>query len=387
VNHAVVLIESNTTGSGRDFCTAARRRGCRPVVLCRDRSRYPFLAADRIDTVELCTGDVRPIIAAISGLGTIAGVTSSSEYFVAIAADVAGQLGLPGPDPAAIRNCRDKSAQLRRLEDTGIGVPAHATVRDTAAALSAARRIGYPVIVKPVSGSGSVGVRLCDTPDQLARHLDTYTENVLLVQEYVTGAEFSVEAFDGEVVGITRKHLTPPPYFVETGHDFPATASQSDTMAMSQAAMKAIAALGLRWGPTHTEIRITEAGPRVIEVNPRLAGGLIPRLVQVSTGVDLVACSVAKVTGGSTDLRRRYTRTAAIRFVLADRPGIFGSLTGLDAVRHRPGVVDADVLRPTGHRIHLDHSFQDRVGYVIARDRMTADEAARELGVRMAPPA
>ena len=45
----LVLLESNTTGSGRLFCSAARELGLRPVVLSRDPGRYPYVESDGID--------------------------------------------------------------------------------------------------------------------------------------------------------------------------------------------------------------------------------------------------------------------------------------------------------------------------------------------------
>ena len=56
-------------------------------------------------------------------------------------------------------------------------------------------------------------------------------------------------------------------------------------------------ALGLGFGPAHTEIRLGPQGPVVIEVNPRLAGGQIPTLVRLATGIDLVGATVDAVIG------------------------------------------------------------------------------------------
>ena len=75
------LLESNTTGTGRQFAAAARARGLRPVLLARDPARYPYVADDRLDTRVLDTGDADQILATCRGLardGGLAGVTSSS---------------------------------------------------------------------------------------------------------------------------------------------------------------------------------------------------------------------------------------------------------------------------------------------------------------------
>ncbi len=111
-----VLVESNTTGSGRLFCDRARTLGLVPVVLARDPDRYPYLGQDAIESRVVDTSDPGALMAACAHLGgRIAGVTSSSEYFIATAARLARSWELPHQDPAAITCCRDKYAQRERL--------------------------------------------------------------------------------------------------------------------------------------------------------------------------------------------------------------------------------------------------------------------------------
>ena len=103
-----------------------------------------------------------------------------------------------------------------------------------------------------------------------------------------------METFDGDVVGVVAKGLGPTPFFVETGHDFPA---QGPHRRGGRAAVAALAALGLGWGAAHTELRVSPSGPVVIEVNPRLAGGMIPALIEAATGDDLVDAVIARCIG------------------------------------------------------------------------------------------
>jgi S-sulfo-L-cysteine synthase (3-phospho-L-serine-dependent) len=154
----LILLESNTTGSGRLFCVAAHRLGLRPVVFTQDPSRYPYLAEDRIDTRLLDTADrlaVRRTAAELARDGepsSVAGVTSSSEYFVAAAAGLAAELGLPHPDAEAITACRDKAVQRRLLRTYGVAGPDFATATDPDQAADLAGLLGLPVVLKPAAG-------------------------------------------------------------------------------------------------------------------------------------------------------------------------------------------------------------------------------------------
>ncbi|WP_412538122.1 ATP-grasp domain-containing protein [Longispora sp. K20-0274] len=388
-----VLVESNTTGTGRLFARAARDLGLRPVLFARDPARYPYVAADALDHRVLDTTDAAAVLAGCRALGgRIAGVTSSSEYFVATAAGVARALDLPHPDPDAVRDCRDKPTQRRALRDKGVAGPLFGDARTPDEAVAVAGAIGCPVVVKPAAGSGSIGVRFCATPDEVHAAAEAVlgelpglpAQGAVLVEEYLDGPEYSVETLDEHVVGVTRKHLGTKPYFVETGHDFPAPVGGPLTTSLGDAAVAALRALGLGWGPAHVELRHTRRGPCVVEVNPRLAGGMIPRVVQESCGVDMIAQVVARVAGRPADPTPARARPASIRFLVADRGGRLTGVLGVDAARAVPGVVEVALLREPGELV-LRHSFQDRLAYVIATGPQAADAGLRALDARITP--
>jgi S-sulfo-L-cysteine synthase (3-phospho-L-serine-dependent) len=401
----LVLVESNTTGSGRLFCAAARTLGLRPVLFARDPGRYPYVGSDGIDHRRVDTADPAAIGAACADLaGRVAGVTSSSEYSIAIAAQVARARRLPHPDPDAVRACRDKHTQRVRLRGAGVPGPRFAAAATAAGAVTAAARIGLPVVVKPVAGSGSIATRLCRDAGEVraaaAAVLDADPaalglppQDAVMVEEYLDGVEYSVETLGLRVVGVTRKHLGPPPYFVETGHDFPAPVPRGDRVAFGEAALAALRALGLGWGAAHVELRHTAAGPRIVEVNPRLAGGLIPRVVEQATGIDLITQVIAGAAGRPVDLRPGRDRAASIRFLVAGTAGHLLGVDGLDEARRLPLVDEAGAVREPGYEVRLSHSFQDRLGYVITSAARAdadaaaraADEAVRTLTARIAP--
>jgi S-sulfo-L-cysteine synthase (3-phospho-L-serine-dependent) len=395
----LVLVESNTTGTGRLFCRAAVAAGLRPVLLARDPDRYPYVRADGIASRVVDTADPAAVLAACAELD-VAGVTSSSEYSVGTASAAARGLGLPHPDPAAIRDCRDKAVQRGRLRDAGLPGPAFAVARSSGDAVAAAQALGFPVVVKPVSGSGSIGVRRCaDAPAVAAaatailagagRAVGTGlpAQDTVLVEAYLAGPEFSVETFDDRVVGVTGKHLGPEPHFVETGHDFPAPVDPAAAAALGDAAVAALRALGLGWGAAHTELRLTAAGPVVVEVNPRLAGGMIPRLVEEAIGVDLIALLVARVAGARPVPAPSRAAAASIRFLVATTAGRLAGVAGVEQAAAVPGVVEVGVTARAGQEVLVRGSFQDRLGYVLAAgaDPAAAAAAAAAGLARLAP--
>jgi biotin carboxylase len=255
-------------------------------------------------------------------------------------------------------------------------------VGDVREAVEVAGQLGHPVVLKPASGSGSVGVRRCDDAAQVetcaTELFAARPGEVVLVQHHVLGDEYSVEAFDGRVVGITRKHVTDTGEFVETGHDFPAVLPPDVRSALVTTTERALRALDVAWGATHTELRLGAAGATIIEINPRLAGGMIPRLVHHALGIDLVGGVVERAVGHPVDLVPRRHGGAAIRFLVADRSGALDRITGLEAVAGLPGVVDVGELVAGRRRVDREGSFRDRLAYVVTTAATTT--RAAELG-------
>ena len=408
------MVESNTTGTGRTFAGAARARGLRPVLLSSRPERYPWVAEDGVDVAFTDTTDaaaVRDAACAAAAGAPLAGLVTSSEYFVAVAARAATVLGLPAPDPAAVECCRDKRRQRQALHEAGVPVPAFAAAASPQEAARAALAIGFPVVVKPADGTGSRGVRLCVGPAEVAKHTARLlgqrrdergrpTIPAVLVEEYIAGPEVSVETFGTEIVGVTAKHLGPTPWFVEHGHDFPAdledTARDPCLSATGRGqgpygatgatgcAKAAIEAIGLGFGPAHTEIRLGPQGPVVIEVNARLAGGRIPTLIRIATGIDLVGATVDAAIGAGRPLPEPGPGHASIRFLVASQRGRVRRTGGVAEAAAILGVVDVAIAASRGQRVGGTGSFLDRVGHVItAAPTASAARAAADTALSL----
>lgn len=391
---ALLFVESNTSGTGRLFVRAAREIGCRPVLMTAAPTKYPFLleddapdvlivprtTPDAIDEVE------RIVRRRVCGDADLFGITSSSEYFVATATALAARFGLPGPDPAATRAARDKAHQRQALAAAGLPVPPFRVAATAEEAAAAARLIGPPVVVKPIDGSGSVGVRACASDGDAGRHArlllsraDRPEDGRVLVEALIDGPEYSVEIFSGRVIGVTRKHLGSLPHFVESGHDYPGLPREM-ARALVTTAELGTSALGLSWGPLHWELRLAAGRAYVMEVNPRLAGGFIPELVRHAEGIDLIRATLDLATGRTPDIQPDRRRYASIRFLFASSPGRLRRVTGLDRVRAAPHVVDLAVYRPLGDALSVTGDFRDRIGHVMTcADRLEIAVDAAEL--------
>jgi biotin carboxylase len=375
-----VLVESNTTGTGRLFAQTLREEGLEPVLLSDRPERYAYAAEDGLEVLTVDTQSDDAIAEACAALGRrsgLAGVLTSSDYYVAAAARAAARFGLPGKDAGAVARAQDKRVQRERCAAAEVACPRFRAVETTEEAETAVEAVGFPAVVKPVTGSGSVNVRLCRTTAEVLAQLDAIFANThnergqpipraALVEERIEGREVSVEIFDGRAVCVIDKRLGEAPHFLEVGHDVPSSLPAHDLETARAAAERAVSALGVGQGPCHVELRIARGTPFLIEVNVRLAGGFLPELVRLATGVDLTRATVRAACGLAPELRPSRSHFAAIRFLVPRRSGVLARIRGAAEARAVPGVSDVQIYRGTGLNFTLRGDFRDRMGHVIA---------------------
>ncbi|MFF4710525.1 acetyl-CoA carboxylase biotin carboxylase subunit family protein [Streptomyces eurythermus] len=251
----------------------------------------------------------------------VRGVICSGEVFVDPAGALAEALGLPGPGSWAARVCRDKVMQRVILGDHGPSWRAFAPhARDTATSEV------YPCVVKPAGRMFSSGVVKVADDAELRAALAAYEpDETVLVEELVTGPEFSVEALvhRGEVVwsGVTAKLTNEDSsrYFTEIGHTSPARIPSSDAEALVAANTAVLKTLGFGSGITHAEFRLRGGRPVLMEIAARLPGDAITMLWHLATGRP-VEPAIVDLALGIEPQYPEPTRRAVQRFV-DHRPG------------------------------------------------------------------
>ncbi|GLS33882.1 hypothetical protein GCM10007937_55950 [Mesorhizobium albiziae] len=366
---------------------AAQHLGLHPITLSVDPTQYDYLAAEEIEAIRVDTDNLDALICECSRLRAtydIAGITSAWHPVYATVGKLCRYFDLPGPNPASIERCYDKIAQRQLLAEAGVPIPAYRLATDATEAESSAVQIGLPVIVKPAVGSGSSGVRLCRTIDELAEHT-TYlfggkhiwrSPPRILVEEFAQGPQYIAEIMGSEVIGIAAAEFSPPPHFVFRGLTFPAPLTEDERERIADVSLSCLRALGLGWGPAAIELRWTKLGPVVIEVNPRLAGTPDPQLVHLACGIDLITEHIKLVIGEEWDLRRRHSQTAAARILVPDRDGTLDWIGGDSQAAAVSGVAEVKFYVEPKTPIVRKGDVQDCIGHIIAASPSLAETEA-----------
>jgi biotin carboxylase len=277
------------------------------------------------------TKDVAEMLAAAGDVAArepLDGALAWDEARVLQVAKVAEAFGLPGGDPAAALRTRDKHQTREALDAAGVPQARSILVATLGEALDAAGQIGYPVVLKPRAMGGSLGVVRADSPAELAAKFEfardcevpgswRYDQGVL-VEQYIAGPEISVDSavYHGELMPmfVARKRIGYPPYFEEVGHVVDAADPLLTEPELASVMRAAHAALAFTDGMTHAEYKLTPDGPKVIEVNARLGGDLIPYLGLRASGLDPGLAAAAVACGQRPELKADRSAVAGVQF-------------------------------------------------------------------------
>ncbi|SJM34868.1 ATP-grasp domain-containing protein [Mesorhizobium delmotii] len=386
---ALILVEGHRS-IGLLYVKAAQRLGLHPITLSADPAQYDYIASEGIEAIRVDTDSLDALIRECSRLcatydiAGITGFTNLDESAYATVGKLCRHLDLPGPNPASIERCCDKFSQRQLLAEAGVPIPAYRLAVNATDVESSAAEIGLPVVLKPATGSGSSGVRLCRNVDELAEHADyllggrhTWQSSPkILVEEYAQGPSYSADTMGNEVIAIGAADFDCPPHFVVRESIFPALLTDDENIRIADVSLSCLRALGLGWGPANIELRWTKRGPVVIEVNPRLPGWTTPRLIQLAYGVDLVTEHIKLVIGEEWDLRRRHSHIAAARYLNPDRDGILDWIDGDRQAAGIPGVADVKFYVESKTPIVRKGDYRDTIGHVIVASSSPAQTRA-----------
>ena len=325
--------------------TRAQEMGCEVHAFAWECGDVGERAADVFHPVSIVETD--QIIQECRAAGIDGICTIASDLATVAVCHVADALGLVGNSLDCMHVSTNKHLMRQAFERGGDPSPKSVAVRIAQEGKTAASDavlidpseldsfdptslgLTYPLIVKPVDRSGSRGITKLEAPGApvtAGEALREATEQGFvpeaLIEEFASGDEFSVEgiSWEGEhtILAVTRKGTTGAPHFIETAHMEPPLLPEQTIERIRQITTHALDTLGVRYGASHTELKVASDGTvRIIEIGARMGGDCIgSHLVPLSCGVDFVGAVVDVALGNKPDLTPRHEpAAAAIRFI------------------------------------------------------------------------
>ena len=312
------------------------------------------------------------------------------------AAQLAYRLNLPFLDFQAAQKLRDKASVRHQLQQAGIVQPKFELACNTEALQLAVERIGLPCLIKPSDGYGSQNIVLIENEDDLEPWINPLptmlpsnanyglgvrANDRLVVEEFMAGQVIGCDTMTShgqhQLLGVNEKLFFPPPSFaIEGGSFLPNKGQFAD---IERYVFSLLDTLNFNHGAAHVELKITPQGLRLIEVNARLVGAKIPRLMSLALGVNVYSLLIDLHLGHSVSTLDELYGVATSRWLTASRTGQLQSIR-LPA-QPATAVFHVEMLKQAGDEVRPPFENADRVGYVMtcARTRDEAEITAKQF--------
>ncbi len=314
-------------------------------------------------------------------------ILSVDDAATVIAARACQELGLPHNAPDAAASARNKNLMRRRLAAAGVPGPAFGLYHTDDDPVQIAGGIAYPCVVKPIMLSGSQGVIRADDAESFVAAFRRTRAIVLAtggepgeggkghvqVEEYLPGVEVVVEGIlaEGRLTVLALFDKPDPlegPFFEETIYVTPSRLQAATQQAIFDCAERACAALGLREGPIHAELRVDERGPWVVEVAGRSIGGLCGRVLRFGTAhISLEEVILRRAMGLDDTPVARESAAAGVMMIPIPSAGILRRVEGLGEARAVPGIEEIDITLPLQHHVVPLPEGASYLGFIFAR--------------------
>jgi len=318
--------------------------------------------------------------------GAIDGICTFVELSVPLAARLCEALGLPGLRPAAVDAARDKHATRAIMKAAGLPTPKNMLITNESQLHVAASHVGFPSVLKPVSGAASLGVKkvmnmqemtacyrevvaelssLVVSSGALVKRQDnvggvdagSMVDLTVLLEQYLDGKEVDIDIVlsDGQwqYAAVSDNGPTLEPYFNETWGLCPSMIPKEDQTQLKKLAVDSCQALGFTSGIFHVECKLTSTGPQLIEVNARMGGGPVRECNRLVWGVDLVEETLFCALGipARPDVPPLPQTCISYAFVNAPKTGTIKSTKCLEELKNKPGVLSVDLMVAVGSQV------------------------------------
>jgi biotin carboxylase len=408
----LLLVVPTTSYRTEDFVAAAAALGVELVVASERPSTFEEAYPDHLLTLDFAdpAGAARRV-ADLARRRPLHAVVPVDDRTAVVGAAIAEALGLRASAAAAVARARNKHALRVAVRDAGLPSPPFALLALGDDPAAAAGRVPFPAVLKPTVLSASRGVIRADDPAgfvaafhriaAILREPDVLglgegTDQVL-VEGFVPGPEVALE---GLLVG-GRLHVLAlfdkpdpldGPVFEETLYVTPSRLPAAVQAQVGDVTRRAAAALGLREGPVHAELRVGPGGPWLLELAPRSIGGLCARTLRFGAGLTLEELILRHALGLELASLERERRPAGVMMLPIPRAGVLLSVDGQAEAAAVPGVEGVTITAHAGQALVPLPEGSRYLGFVFARAETPAAveaalrEAHRRLAFRIAPP-
>ena len=393
----VLLLIPTTSYRASDFIDAARALDVEVVVGSDQRPVLEDITPGRSLWVNMTDAEAGAAeTEAFAREYPIDAIVPVDDAGTIVAATAAARLGLPHNPLAAVEATRNKALLRERLDAAGLPAPPWEVVSLDADPREVAARAPYPCVLKPLALAASRGVIRADDADAFVAAFERIrallrdpevaadcgdTADRLLIEGFIPGAEVSLEGLltNGRLITLALFDKPDPldgPYFEETIYVTPSRLPESDQRLAIETAERAAAALGLRDGPLHAELRLHEGQAWPLDLAARSIGGLCSRTLSFGTGMSLEEIILRHATRSPIDSFEREATASGVMMIPIPAAGTLRTIDGIADAEAVPGIESVTMTMLAGQRVVPLPEGGDYLGFIFASAKEPADVEA-----------
>lgn len=387
----IIFIGTNKSGSSREAIKAAEQLGYFTVLFTNNekqinqREEY----TDVHEMIFMDTSDLSKMKEEINKLRargleicTILSFVDSYVYIASILCDEFCKSYTPAKTIKIMENKEDTRVALTNQLYTPkflIIKPGERLVLDTLN-----KTLTYPVIIKSSNSTGSKDVLLAEGAEQAEKHIlklrEKNVDEAIIIEEFIEGDQYLVEALiynsKIHIAGVIEQEITQGKRFIITGYGVLVHVPYNMRKELEDVLQSIISKLEIKNGALHLEMRRSKNGWMLIEINPRISGGAMNKMLKAAYGYNLVEETIKLHVGEQPSIIPKHQKHIFTQYLIVSDKGILEKVTGKKRARKSPGVVEVYVKPRKGTRLIPPLSMGHRYAYVIAEGR-SKEEAKR----------
>ena len=398
--NTIIFISSNKSGSSREAIKAAERLGYLTVLFTNKQQfieqRLEFPDVHQMIFTEL--SDYQTLITGIQKLRNrglvIQAILSFIDPYVNVAAALEEKFCTNAVSSKSIMNMEDKVLTRNLLKN--LRSSPYFTIytsEDSLEDFLKEQKEHLPLIVKSPISTGSKDVLPANDIYQLnlamTKLLNKYKDTPILIEEFLTGPQYLVETVvhDGTItiVAVIEQEITFQERFIITGYSLLAYMDKQFFDHLYETVCTIVEAFDMKNGACHLELRLVRGRWKLIEINPRISGGAMNRLIEVGYGINLVEETIQIFLGNQPNLTKKHRKYVYAQYLTVDIEGKLVRVTGKNRASMYPGVQEVFIKPRKGKILRPPLSMGDRYGYVLASSynkeeaKQMAMEAAKAI--------
>ncbi|MDR4947836.1 ATP-grasp domain-containing protein [Neobacillus cucumis] len=375
----IVFIETNKSGSSREAFKAAERLGYFTVLLTNRQKlihqRTEFPDIHQMILVDTSNYDeLRNNLRKLQKQGKqINGILSFVDPFVHVAAALSEEFCSTVVSTEAIFKMENKVLTRELLKDLPMSSFYKIyTPDDSLEDFIEQATEHLPLIVKSPTSAGSKDVLLANDRNQLKQAMQKLLEKneQILLEEYLDGPQYLIEVLvhNGNItiVAVIEQQITFTQRFIVTGYCLLPYINERLYYSLLKTVGSIIRAFQMKNGACHLEMRIVDGMWKLIEMNPRIAGGAMNRIIEVGLGINLVEETIQLMLGQEPNLTSKHHKYVYAHYLTVDSRGKLIKVTGKENSTKYPGVEEVFIKPRQGQIVRPPLSMGDRCGYILA---------------------